>query len=395
MSLLHVALGAMLLQQAFGYVCQLVLPILAPEVADALGISPEWLGLFQFLTHSTGIVAAMACGGFIVRYGALRVAQVTLALMAGGVLLAGTGMIWLMPIAAMLLGLTYGSTPSSSHILARLSPPHLAPLIFSIKQAAVPVGSLVAGYAVPAAYTMFGLWGAFVATAIASLAFAALLQVLRPRLDDDRKPDHPLSFGDVRATVTSVLASRALRGLALTAFSLGGLQAVFATFFVTFLIRDIDFTLAAAGELFGISGAVALVTRIIWGWLGGLIVGVRPLVAGLTLGGAASAFVMALVDPSWPWLAVAAVAIAYNATAISWHGILIAEVARLAPEGRVGAMVGGILACNGIGMMSYPALFGVIAGIAGHYGVAFAVLGVPALVVGLLLACERRETQAT
>ena len=56
------------------------------------------------------------------------------------------GILWLYPFAAILLGAASVSTPASSHILAKYSPKHLAPIIFSIKQTGVPVGSLIAGY---------------------------------------------------------------------------------------------------------------------------------------------------------------------------------------------------------------------------------------------------------
>ena len=37
------------------------------------------------------------------------------------------------------------STPASSHLLARVSSPRYLPLVFSIKQTAVPAGLLLAG----------------------------------------------------------------------------------------------------------------------------------------------------------------------------------------------------------------------------------------------------------
>lgn len=42
------------------------------------------------------------------------------------------------------------STPSSSHLLGRLAPPRLAPLVFSIKQTGVPVGLMLGGVVAPA-----------------------------------------------------------------------------------------------------------------------------------------------------------------------------------------------------------------------------------------------------
>ena len=65
------------------------------------------------------------------------------------IIIAGSAL-WLYPLGAILLGAGAVSTPASSHILARYCPRRMAPLVFSIKQTGVPVGSLIGGLLVPA-----------------------------------------------------------------------------------------------------------------------------------------------------------------------------------------------------------------------------------------------------
>ena len=139
----------MLIQQAFSYVCQIVMPVLADRLAESFGISPAWLGFYLFLQNVMAIVAAVGCGSFILRYGALRISQMTLLLMGGSLVVIAAGQLWLYPLAAILLGAAAVSTPASSHILARVCPPRLAPLIFSVKQTGVPVGALIGGFLIP------------------------------------------------------------------------------------------------------------------------------------------------------------------------------------------------------------------------------------------------------
>src|SRR3970040_2827055 len=67
-------------------------------------------------------------------------------MMAAGTALAALGT----PLALVLSAVVCGgggavSTPASSHLLARVSPPRYLPLVFSMKQTAVPAGLLVAG----------------------------------------------------------------------------------------------------------------------------------------------------------------------------------------------------------------------------------------------------------
>jgi hypothetical protein len=63
--------------------------------------------------------------------------------------------------------------------------------------------------------------------------------------------------------------------------------------------------------------------------------------AGLALGMAGSVAVTGLFTPAWPMAAIGLVVGILSATAMSWHGILLSETARLAPAGRAGAVTGG------------------------------------------------------
>ena len=79
-----------------------------------------------------------------------------------------------MILGALLLGLGYGpATPASSMILARAAPPHLLALTFSIKQTGVPLGTAIAGAAVPALVLALGWQGAALAIGAACAVCAA------------------------------------------------------------------------------------------------------------------------------------------------------------------------------------------------------------------------------
>lgn len=62
----------------------------------------------------------------------------------------------------------------------------MAPLVFSIKQTAVPACLLISGFLAPAMASALGWRGAALITAAACVAFAAMLQPLRARFDTDR-----------------------------------------------------------------------------------------------------------------------------------------------------------------------------------------------------------------
>ena len=93
--ILALATSSMLIQQAFSYVCQIVLPFLADRIAEDFGISRAWLGLYLFIQNVASIAAAMGCGAFIIRMGALRISQACLVFMGGSLFVIATGILWL------------------------------------------------------------------------------------------------------------------------------------------------------------------------------------------------------------------------------------------------------------------------------------------------------------
>jgi hypothetical protein len=80
----------------------------------------------------------------------------------------------------------------------------------------------------------------------------------------------------------------------------------------------------------------------------------------------------------------------FGATAVGWNGVFLAEVARVAPQGQVSQATGGCLFFTFLGVVLTPLIFNLVLALGGGYGVAYAVLGVPGLVVGarLLLRCS-------
>jgi len=386
MNPLYIAVVAMLVQQAFAYMSGLIMPVAAPAVAADLGINPALVGVFTGCVFFAGMFAQVSCGAFIVRMGALRTSQISLCMMAAGLLAITSGLLPVIVIAAMVIGTgSAPSTPASSQILARYSPPHLAPLMFSIKQTGVPVGAMLAGLIVPLSVAHFGWRGAFVIGALMCLTLAVVLQPMRAEFDQDRDPNQRWSPATVIDTLRTVLRRRDLRVMAIAAFAFVGLQAVFASFFVIYMTGGLHYDLETAGFAFAIAQAVAIPARIFWGWMGSRFVSPRTMLGCLGLGMAAASVGMGLSGPTWPIAAIVLMACAYSATAVSWHGVLLAEVAKISPDGRVSAMTGGVLSFGSAGMMSFPLVFSAILGLTDIYAFGFFLAAVPAVVASVLL----------
>ncbi len=391
-SLLLTGLVAMLIQQAFATVAKMTLPVLGPLVASDMHLDPAYIGVFVSVTAAFGLFATLSCGNFIRRYGALRMSQLTLVVVGAGLAVLSLGLLPLMIVAAALLGLgATVATPASSHILAKHSPPRYAPVVFSIKQTGVPVGVMATGLTLPTIAVTYG-WPAAVLTAAAGCCLLALLlQPIRERFDRDRVPAQALHWNDAFGTLRMVLANPATRPLAAAGFAFIGIQAVFTTFTVTYLVEIVGQSVETAGSVFGLAMTIAIPARILWGWVASGHVPAKLLLAGFGISMFIAVAAMGLMTSAWPMAGIAAVVLACSATAVSWHGVLLAETARLAPDGQVGSMTGGVLAFGNLGQILLPSAFSALVVLTDSYVVAFSLCGVPAAVAGLWLLSGPRQ----
>lgn len=380
---LYLALGVMTVQQTFATMGRSTVPLIAAAIVADLAVDPALVGIYLSIGSVAAFLTTMGCGGFILRYGALRMTQVGMLALGIGLAVVVSGWLALFAVGAFVGGLGQAlSTPSSSHLLGRLSPKRLAPLVFSIKQTGVPVGLMLAGVAAPVLATEAGWRIALLVVAGICALTAVALQPLRARFDVDRNPAQPLSPADIRANVAGVVRNPALRALCLAMFSFVGLQTLFTGFFVLYLVRGLGYDLERAGLVFAIAVAVAVPARIGWGWLASHFVKPATLLAVLGVGMAVAAALTAAIDAAWPTWVAAVIATLLSATAVSWHGVLLAEVARLSPPGRIGATTGAVLAFGDAGALLLPLLFSAALTITGGYSAGFLIGGSLALIVG-------------
>ena len=384
--LVYTAAFAMLVQQSLSTMSGLTIPVLAPPIAAETGLSPSLVGLYTAFLYGGSMISALVGGGFLLRFGALRISQVCLIVVAIGLLLNTPGLTLLFVIGAVITGIGGGpSTPASSQILARYADPASAPFIFSIKQTGVPVGGVIAGALLPVYVSLFGWRGALVCAALMAITLALLLQPLRAEFDSDRQPQRSLNLTDVRATLRAVLSDARIRELALGLFAFTGLQLAFASFFVSFLSLGMGWTLTDAGIAYSIALGAGIIGRLIWGWVGTKYVPPLMLLAllGFVMGGAHMA--VGLVTQDWQTWAIWGIAFAYGLTGMGYQGVLLAEIARVSPPGMAGVVTGGAVFFAYGGMILLPATFGLILAVQDSYRIAFVALGVVPIVVATKL----------
>ncbi|MCH8097210.1 MAG: MFS transporter [Proteobacteria bacterium] len=378
-------LTSMLAIQALVSAAVLTVPIFAVVAAADLGVPARWVGAYIGLIYAGAMFSSVLGGVLVLRFGAVRVSQVCLLLAATSLSLTATAWLPAVVFSTLVMGIAYGPpTPASSHILARLTPERLMPLVFSIKQTGVPLGGALAGVIVPPLVLTYGWHRASIAVAALCVLTAIGLVPLRARLDADREPGRRLGANPM-APLRRVLADRSLRRLAYLSFLYSSVQMSFTAYLVTYLVEAVKLDLIVAGMIFATAQMAGVVGRVLWGALTGVAISARNMLVIIGFLSAAGALATASLAPDWPPGAIFAVAVLYGATAIGWNGVYLAEFARLCPPGQAGLLTGGSGFITFGGVMVTPPLFGAWVGFSGSYPSAFIILGVLAVLGAVLM----------
>jgi nitrate/nitrite transporter NarK len=304
------------------------------------------------------------------------------------------GLPWFI-LSVIVIGMSaVSSAAPSADILFSITPPRLAPLIFSIKQSGQPAGGAFAGIVVPFLLLTFGWREAFVIIAIGCIALGLALSPMHGRFGTAPKPSHRIRFAGIFDPLIAVIRDPGLRMIGLATPFYLGLQMSFSTFAAAYFVEVLKLDLIAAGAVYAAAQAAAAIGRILWGAVAVRVGSAQMVFAWLGVVMGLSGIVLAFSEPEWPTLAVYAVSIILGGTAIAWNGLMFAEVARLSPPGKVGVMTGGMVGLSCFGGFIMPILFGVLLSATGSYFAGFILVGVTPLLAGIRLGIVSRSGKA-
>jgi MFS family permease len=384
------ALAATLLVQILSSLGGASVPLLGPLLTQRWGIAPEGIGYVQAAV-SVGICWYLACGGPMLGHlGAVRSLQAGLLAVAAGLALMAQPH-WLSGLGgALLLGLGLGpNTPAGSQVLMRTAPPRHRSLIFSIKQAGVPLGGALAGLVVAELVTRFGTDVAIGLVAAAMLAALVAVQPERRRLDEERGARHPgwprlfLSPAGFWGSVGVVRHYRELPLLTVIGISFSIAQACVTAFTATYLVTRHGRSLAEAGQMMAVLLASSALARIGFGWLADRIGNGMLLLGLIALAASAAIVLMVAVDMTASWLPYLSLALV-GASTMGWNGVHMAELARISPLEHVGEVTSAASLFGFVGAVCGPMAFALIAAKTGSFAAAFAVAAVQLSAIGIV-----------
>jgi MFS family permease len=349
------------------------------------------VGYFVTAAYLGSMIGTVTAGGWVARFGPIRVSQAGMLLCGCGLAVAASGSGAAVLAGAVLIGLGYGpATPASSVILARAAPPGMLALTFSIKQTGVPLGTAIAGALVPVLVLALGWQGAALAIGIVCACVGVAVAPLRRDYDRERNPVAPVSLRSAFAPVLLVLRDRRIAQLSFISLVYGGIQITFVAYLVAFLTESFAISLVLAGLVMSASQLASVAGRIVWGVVADRALSRRTTLGLLGVGMGLSALAALMATPAWPLWAMFAFATALGATAVGWNGVFLAELTRLAPSGRIGDVTGGSAFFTFLGVVATPPLFHLVLTLTSSYGIAYALFGIPAFLAGAFLLLTDR-----
>jgi MFS family permease len=388
------ALSGTMAVQLLASLCLSAAAVMAPVVAPSLGIAPSAVGVFVGCAYLFAMVVGLGSGGWVPRWGAMRVSQAAMGVIALGMAAATAGQPLALLLAAVLVGAGYGCTnPAAAALLAFHAPARSPGLFFSLKQAAVPIGVTLAGLLLPVGLALFGwratAWLAVLACILVVIWFGPLAARLEPPRGDAVRPAGPGWLSSLRQAV----GAPALRRLSLMSLAYAMTQQGFLTFVVSLLHLQLGVPLAAAAGLLAASQVGSTLMRVALGHVADRWVRPRLLLAGIGLLMSLGCLALGLLPTSASLPLLALVVVACGTTAAGWNGVFFAELVRNVRREDMAATAGGTQFFTFAGGMAGPLLFSQLVRWTDSYASGYLLLAaVSALAAAGMLLPVRRQS---
>ncbi|SET20977.1 MFS transporter [Geodermatophilus poikilotrophus] len=352
--------------------------VLWVQLSADLGVGPSLLGLLVAAFFATSAVSALFAGTLVRRLGGIRVVRLSgltaaLAMLGVAVVARDTAVL----VAALVVA-GWGNgvgQPASNDLIARSVPADRQGLAYGLKQAAIPLSTLLAGVAIPLVAIPLGWRTAFGLGAV--LALLVVLSVPGARRMGSAGASAPPSeaAGPFRRGPLYVLAA----GLALGA----GTGNALGSFFVSTAVAG-GIAPATAGVLAAVASGLGALARVVAGWLADRVRTRWLLVvaAQMSLGGLSYALLGTGVEAL-----IAVGAVVGYCTGWAWAGLSTYAITRM-HHGMAAQATSITQGGMGLGAALGPLAFGAVVS-AGSYAVAWTATAALAVVGGLVVVLAR------
>jgi MFS family permease len=372
---------------------------LAPSISHDLGFGALGLGGTAATFFAAAGLFAVPAGHAVERIGWRRsmiVVSILLAVSFVGMSVASNLETLVAFMVVGSLGFAF-TQPSAGLTLAQTVQVHRRGIAFGLKQAALPLATLLVGVTTPLFLGMHGWRWAFASSAVLSLVFLWAVTLEHRRSPDaggapmlswfrrkDERPDNAAVARHRAQPPLMMLAVGAGLGCVATG-SISGFLIVYAV--------SAGLTPTQAGHLLAVVSIVCLLSRLATGWAADRRGrGHLKVVAIMMLAGSVGIGALAFADDR-PWLLILATALAFG-LGWSWNGLFAFAVVHNHLEFPAAA-TGVVQSVMGMGSAAGPALFGVTVSLASYTGAWLGAAVSLALAAAFILQGRRLLARAT
>jgi predicted MFS family arabinose efflux permease len=374
------------------------IPIIAPAVSEEFGWSGSSIGYLTAANSLGGLAILIAGSALLKQIGGMRTLQLTLFLGAAAMAFFLHSSVSIALAACFVMGLSNGAAnPAGSEVLQRFSPPGKRNLIFSIKQAGVPLGGVIAGLAIPAMVVLAGWRTALFVCALLVILPTMATWRISARLDETPAAGrwhfsmpNMQSLHTLRVPLESLLSNLGLLKMSIVGSLFAVSQSCWFTFTVIYLIDRLGYSLGLAGVVFAVMQAGGVIGRVALGWLSDHLRSATASLSVAAILSAATTVLLGLSSPEWPIWTIVVLAFVAGGSAASWNGVQIAEVARRSPPDLISETSAGSSILVNVVNMLVPTVFAAFVAFSGRYDYAFGFAGVCTLLVLVFLPRDKQ-----
>ncbi len=352
------------------------IPTIVPLIQSELGLNLTEVGILVSMINVGVVAAVLGMGKAADRYGERRIigyGTAACGLLVLSVHFAG-GFIALL-LVFLLLGVPVAtSTPAGSKAVAGWFPDRERGMAMGVRQTGIPLGGTIGALTLPAMGLVFGWRWALSLVGVVTILAGLLVLVC---YKEPRRP--PAAGGAEPAGGLKDIARRSgIWAAAFYAAVLAGCQWCYISYIELYLTEHIFYPLVFAAHLLAVGQACGGTGRIVFGIASDRVFFGRrvPVLVMLGVVGTVAGVATALLSPDMPAWLVALVVWLLGLGTMSWQGLYLALVAKIAGTRVAGVAIGMTNTVAFVGVVALPPIFGSIADYTESYRMAWIAMAV-------------------
>mgnify|MGYP003631716590 FL=1 len=369
----------------------LLTPTLATYISISLGVSAGLVGVQVSFFYSIAMLSSLKSSYLVHRFGGCRASQLSIFFVVVGCMMALLDSVYWMLIFTIFIGLAYGiNGPAAADLLTRFTPSNKKNLIFSIKQAGVPLGGVLVSIVGPILASLWGWKSAFAVVGGVCLLTLLALQYRRNYWDSGHRQ---LSYKKKHYTPSLFHKNSPFFWLGATGFFMSSVQICLLSFSILYMVDSLEISPVSAGLIASLMHFSGVASRIGWG-VAADVIGSSMLVL-LFLAGSSFIFfiILAFAGSSTPTWFPIVLLVTSGVSALGWNGVYLAEAARRSDLNNASESTAIALIFTFFGALSAPSLFALALWYFDSYSVPFFLVSInAALAFFCIWRCWRSES---